>query len=309
MITVEEFYALVGEDFNAATDAEKSFAGLQIQVAEDAIRNYTRRHIDPMVWEDRFQRPDVVVLFETPTLFVEQVVADGHQLPEDRYYFHGPTSRLFSVHDGFNFHWPWGNMTWLSDQPPETMPQYYGNWRGVGSLKVLYKAGFIPVPMVLKQICADYTYERVLARRALASSGGTPIPVGTISQIQIEGVGTVRYSEGASTTSNASYRAQRAGEAVIGAAGTLLNAYLEVAVVVPGLRGLVSHRPVTPVVMSDLVTYSDLPTDLVRYSDAADSYVTYANSNGSSGLTLMSANPQQFSLWNGIYINGTVWDV
>ena len=309
MLTVEQFYLLVGEDMTEHPVREHNYAALQIQVASEAIRNYCRRYLSLMVWEDRFQRPNAITLHETPIVLVDRVIVDGHRLPEEAYYFHHISGRLFTRAIG-GTGWPWGNMWWVNDGlSPEELPQYYGNWKGAGSVKVLYKAGFDPVPMVLQQVIADYVYERLLTTRAMAASGGgTPIPVGTITQIAIEGVGSVRYADGASTTASNSRRAQLSGEPVIGAAGPLLDHYLEVATVVPGLYGLVSHRKVIMSASGQLGSYSGDPGDLILYSDDPGDYLLEDTTGGSAGeLILVPRDAVGLGLWNGVLWNNTLW--
>jgi hypothetical protein len=305
MLTVAEFYALSGEIPPTGSDGlqEQNFARLQISVGEEAIRNYTRRYISPMVWEDRFQRPNVLNMHETPIIYVDRVIADGVLLSPEAYYFDMTSSRLFSRALSTPFGWPFGMSYWLADfTTPAELPQYYGNWRGVGSLIVIYKAGYSPVPMVIKQVIADYVYERVQLRRAIISSGGTtPIPTGSIQQIAIEGVGSIRYADGGTTTASSSYRAQRSGEPVIGAAGPLLDAFVDVAVAVPGIAGLISHRKaVLQTTGNAPVLWSSDPIDKMIYSPLPNDLVTYGLAGAPGVVVVQTNNPQTVNLWQGV---------
>jgi len=311
MLTVAEFYALMGEDISTKPQTEQNYVALQIHVGEEAIRYYTRRYISPMVWEDRFQRPNSITLFETPVIYVDRVIVDGHRLADEEYYFYAPTGRLFHRIDHYGF-WPYGNMLWTSiNSTPEAMPQYYCNWRGAGAVVVLYKSGYVPTPMVIKQVIADYVYERVLLQRSALSSGGStpiPVPVGTITQIAIEGVGSVRYADGASTVASNSYRAQRSGEPIIGAAGPLLDAFLEVAIATPGINGLISHRQMVLSGQGSQALRSDNPGDLILYSDDPGDYLLQSSGvSGSQVQTLYPQNQAGLWLWNGVTFNGVTW--
>ena len=319
MLTLTEFYLMCGEEVST-NNLEKRFAQTQILVGEDAVRNYTRRYIDPMMWEDRYQCPNRVHLYETPVVEVVAVVADGMTIDPMDYYFYNATGRLYTRVQGTPGMWPWGWGSWASvSETPETLPEYYGNWRGVGALSIVYKSGYDPCPMIIKQIVSDYAYERVLAQRAIAASGGSsPIPAGTVTQVTIEGVGSLRYSDGASTTANSSRRAQTSGEPVIGAAGPLLDAYADVAVVMPGLSGLVSHKklvyipPITDATVA--MTYSDNPTDTMIYSDDAgdlilfsDPPVTASLGVGTEVLVAQTSNPRLTRLWDNVYWPTALW--
>ena len=303
MLTVFEFYAYVGE--NVSSDPiERRYVELQIGVAEEAIRNYTRRYISPMVWEDRFQRPDVVNLVETPLTALQGVFVDGYLVPEEGYYYHATTSRLFRCSPDMPWGWPIGVDYWTPDRLPDALPQYYHNWHGVGALVVLYKAGFDSVPAPIKQVIVDYVHERLLAYRTAKNSGGVQVPVGTIAGITIEGVGSVRYSTGASTTANGSRFAMSSGEPVIGAAGALLDAYLEVARVVPGLNGLVSHKQA--ILLPDPTTgiVSEDATDSILYSDDSNDIVVYGSQLTPGVVNVQTVNPQVRSLWSNVWWNG-----
>lgn len=318
VLSLAEFYLMCGEEVSD-NNLEKRFAQTQIYVGEDAVRNYTRRYIDPMMWEDRFQRPNRVHLYETPVTEIVAVMVDGLLIDPLDYYFYHATGRLYSRAHGTPGGWPWGWGSWVGgDATPDTLPEYYGNWRGVGAMSIVYKSGYDPCPMIIKQVVADYAYERVLVQRALANSGGSsPIPAGTVTQVTIEGVGSLRYSDGASTTANSSRRAQTSGEPVIGAAGPILDAYAEVAVVMPGLSGLISHKKivVTPPVTgqpaiafsndpTDVMIYSDLEGDLVLFEDAA---ATSTLGVGSSVLVASTDNPRFRRLWDNVYWPIPVW--
>jgi hypothetical protein len=276
MLSLGEFYSNLGET-GPTDEAEQIFVNRQIMVGTDAVRNYCNRFFSPMVWEDRFQYPDIIHLVEYPVVTILAVIADGYTIPETDYWYDRNNGRLYRRATLAAAWVPWG-MHPLPATVPDTVPygEYFLNWRGIVQLTVLYKSGLDVMPPVLQMVVSDYAAERLtLLRAAKASGGGSQLPAGSVSSVSIDGVGTIKYAGGSTTTST--FNASRgSGLPVIGSAGPLLDAYREVAIVVPGIRSLISHHqalflPEDAYLPS--VQYSDLPIDRMLYTDDPEALI------------------------------------